>query len=548
MRISHASKAVALSAALALTLSACGGGSSETPEGNGDAQAGDTSYVVSANTTEPQNGLLPANTNEVGGGRVMDLIFTGLVSYTADGKTQNELAESIETTDSQNYTIKIKSGQTFSDGSPVTAASFVDAWNFGAAAKNAQLNSYFFESIKGYKEVSAENAKKDTMEGLKVVDDTTFTVELSQPESDFPLRLGYTAFFPLPEAAFEDPKAFGEKPVGNGPYTLAEWNHDVNLKLEVNEKYDGPRKAQNGGIDFKVYQSTDSAYQDLISGNLDVLDQVPPSQLASYQSDLGDRSVNSPYAGNATITIPGYLDHFKQGEEGNLRRAAISQAIDRQLVIDKVYQGGKVIAKDFTAPVIDGYSDSIPGSEVLTFNAEAAKKAWADADAISKWDADAELSIGYNVDGAGNKEYVEAVVNQLKNNLGINAVAKPYSSFKELREQVTERKMTGGFRTGWQADYPSLYNFLGALYGTGAGSNDGDYSNKEFDAKLKEGLAATDPAAGAEIFNQAQEILMKDLPAIPLWYQAVQGGWSENVSNVEFGWNGVPLYNEIAGK
>src|SRR5699024_8513928 len=177
----------------------------------------------------------------------------------------------------------------------------------------------------------------------------------------------------------------------------------------------------------------------------------------------------------------------------------------------KVYQGGKVIAKEFTAPVIDGYSDSIPGNEVLTFNAEAAKKAWADADAISKWDADAELSIGYNVDGAGNKEYVEAVVNQLKNNLGINAVAKPFSSFKELREQVTERKMTGGFRTGWQADYPSLYNFLGALYGTGAGSNDGDYSNKEFDQKLSEGLAAKTPEDGAKIFNEAQEILFKDL-------------------------------------
>src|SRR5699024_10194401 len=226
--------------------------------------------------------------------------------------------------------------------------------------------------------------------------------------------------------AFEDPKAFGEKPVGNGPYKLTEWNHDVNLKLDVNESYDGPRKAANGGIDFKVYQSTDSAYNDLLSNNLDVLDQIPPISLASYQSDLGDRSVNSPYAGNATITIPGYLDHFKQGEEGNLRRAAVSQAIDRQLIIDKVYQGGKVIAKEFTAPVIDGYSDSIPGNEVLTFNAEAAKKAWADADAISKWDADAELSIGYNVDGAGNKEYVEAVVNQLKNNLGINAVAKPF--------------------------------------------------------------------------------------------------------------------------
>ncbi|UYQ78445.1 ABC transporter substrate-binding protein [Glutamicibacter sp. JL.03c] len=543
MRYSHASKAVVLSAALALTLSACGGGSTDSAGGEGDG-----SYVVTANTTEPQNGLLPANTNEVGGGRVMDLLFTGLVSYDAKGAPVNELAESIETTDSQNYTIKIKSGQTFSDGSPVTAASFVDAWNFGAAAKNAQLNSYFFESIKGYDKVSAEKSKEDKMEGLKVVDDTTFTVELSQPESDFPLRLGYTAFMPLPEAAFEDPKAFGEKPVGNGPYKLTEWNHDVNLKMDVNESYDGPRKAANGGIDFKVYQSTDSAYQDLVSGNLDVLDQIPPSQLASYQSDLGDRSVNSPYAGNATITIPGYLDHFKQDEEGNLRRAAISRAIDRQLIIDKVYQGGKVIAKDFTAPVLEGYADDLPGSEVLSFDDAEAKKLWAEADKISKWDADKEFSIGYNVDGAGNKEFVEAIANQLKNNLGINATAQSFASFKELRAKVTAYTMTGSFRTGWQADYPSLYNFLGPLFGTGAGSNDGKYSSKEFDDALAKGLAATDPAEGATTFNEAQEILFKDLPAIPLWYQAVQGGWSENVSNVEFGWNGVPLYNEITGK
>ncbi|GAA0189376.1 ABC transporter substrate-binding protein [Glutamicibacter creatinolyticus] len=547
MRYSQASKALALSAALALTLTACGGGSSDEG-GNGSAEGGgDTSKVISANTTEPQNGLLPANTNEVGGGRIMDMIFTGLVSYDADGKVVNEIAESIETEDSQNYTIKIKEGQTFSDGSPVTAASFVDAWNFGAAAKNAQLNSYFFESIKGYDEVIKKDAKTDEMEGLKVVDDHTFTVELSQPESDFPLRLGYTAFYPLPEAAYDDPKAFGEKPVGNGPYKLTEWNHDVNLKLEPNESYDGPRKAQNAGIDFKVYQSTESAYQDLLSNNLDVLDQVPPSALAQFQDDLGDRSVNSPYAGNATITIPNYIDHFGQDEEGNLRRQAISRAIDRQQIIDKIYFGNKVIAKEFTAPVLEGYSDSIPGSEVLEFNVDEAKKLWEEANKINEWSG-ASLSIGYNVDGAGNKEYVEAVVNQIKNNLGIDATPEPFTSFKALRDKVTAKDMKGGFRTGWQADYPSLYNFLGALYGTGAGSNDGDYSSKEFDQKLSEGLAAKTPEDGAKIFNEAQEILFKDLPAIPLWYQAVQGGWSDNVSNVEFGWNGVPLYYEITGK
>ncbi|WP_125617018.1 ABC transporter substrate-binding protein [Specibacter cremeus] len=145
MRYTRTSKALGLAAVVALSLSACGGSSG----GGNTNSTGNATKVITANSTEPQNGLLPANTNEVGGGRVMDLLFSGLVSYDATGKTVNEMADSITTTDSQKYTIKLKSGQTFSNGEAITAASFVDAWNFGAAAKNAQLNSYFFQSIKG---------------------------------------------------------------------------------------------------------------------------------------------------------------------------------------------------------------------------------------------------------------------------------------------------------------------------------------------------------------------------------------------------------------
>ena len=87
------------------------------------------SGVVLANSTEPQNPLVPSNTNEVGGGRIVDLVFSGLVSYKADGSVVNEVAESIETTDNQHFTIKIKPGWTFSDGSAVTADSFIKAWN-----------------------------------------------------------------------------------------------------------------------------------------------------------------------------------------------------------------------------------------------------------------------------------------------------------------------------------------------------------------------------------------------------------------------------------
>ena len=545
MRYNRTSKALVLSAALALTLTACGGGGDNA----GDNGGGDKSKVITANSTEPQNGLLPANTNEVGGGRVMDLIFTGLVSYDLDGKPVNELAESIETSDAKMYTIKIKSGAKFTNGDAITSKSFVDAWNFGAAAKNAQLNSYFFESIKGYDKVSAEGSTEDTMEGLKVVDDQTFTVELSRAESDFPLRLGYTAFYPLPQAAFDDPKAFGEMPAGNGPYKLVEggWKHNVSIELVPNEDYSGPREPANGGVTFKIYSNFDAAYQDLLADNLDVLDQIPPSALQNYKGDLGDRWVNQAYAGNATMVIPSYLPEFK-GEAGQMRRQAISMAIDRQQIIDNIFFGGKEVAKEFTSPVLDGYSDSLPGNEVLTFDAAKAKDLWEKAEKIKPWPAGKAFTITSNIDGAGNKEYITAMANQISNTLPIKAELNPIPTFKEMRTLVGDKKLTGGSRAGWQADYPSLYNFLGPLYGTGAGSNDGDYSNPAFDKKLAEGLAATSVEEGNKIFNESQEILLKDLPVVPLWYQAVQGGWSNNVSDVKFGWNGVPVYNTVVGK
>lgn len=545
MRYSRTSKALGLAAVLAISITACGGNTG----GESSDKAGDTKKVITANNTEPENGLLPANTNEVGGGKVMDLLFSGLVSYDAKGKTQNEGAESIETTDSKTYTIKLKSGKTFSDGTPVTAKSYVDAWNFGAAAKNAQKNSYFFESIKGYDKVSAEGSTEDKMEGLKVVDDNSFTVELAQAESDFPLRLGYTAFYPLPEAAIKDPKAFGEKPTGDGPYKLAAdgWKHNVSITLVPNEKYDGPRKAKNGGITFKLYNSPDAAYTDVQADNLDILDQVPPSGLQNFKTDFEGRNVNSPYAGNATMTLPSYLKEY-QGEEGKLRRAAISMSIDRQQIIDKIFYGNKKIAKDFTAPVLEGYSESLPGADVLTFNPTKAKELWAQANKINPWPADKKFTVTSNIDGAGNKEYITAMTTQIGNTLGIKAELNPLATFKESRALINGKKLTGGSRAGWQADYPSLYNFLGPLYGTGAGSNDGDYSSKEFDAKLKEGLAAKTVADGNKAFNEAQEILLKDLPVVPLWYQAVQGVWSNNVTGVEFGWNGVPLYQNVTGK
>jgi len=528
----------AVVAASALVLAACGGTSSSSP--STASKNLDKTAVITANNSEPQNPLIPTNTNETGGGKIVDSLFAGLVYYDAKGAPKNEVADSVTTTDAQNYTIKLKTGWKFTNGEAVTSKSFVDAWNYGALLSTAQLNSYFFESIDGF---SYDVDSKLT--GLTVVDDTTFTVKLKQPEADFPLRLGYTAFFPLPQAAYADMKAFGENPIGDGPYKFASptaWQHNVKLDLVPNPDYTGGRKPANGGVSFVFYQSQDSAYNDLLAGNLDVLDAVPDSALAKYKTDLGDRAVNQPAAIFQSFTIAQNLPHFS-GAEGALRRAAISQSIDRKLITDKIFSATRTPASDFTSPVINGWSDKIPGSDVLKFDATKAKDLWKQADAISPWSG--TFTIGYNSDG-GHQAWVDAVTNSIKNTLGIDAQGKPYSTFKELRTDITKRTITGAFRTGWQADYPSLFNFLGPIYATNAGSNDGDYTNPAFDKLLKDGSAATSVDAANTIFQKAQEILFKDLPAIPLWYSNVTGGSATTVTNVVFGWNSQPLYYEVS--
>ena len=533
MRISRRGTGViALAVATALVLTGCSAGG--TTAGN--------SNIVSANGSEPQNPLLPANTNEVGGGKIIDSIFAGLVYYDAQGAPVNEVAESITTTDNQLYTIKLNDGWKFTNGEKITSTSFVDAWQYGALLSNAQLNSYFYDAIEGF------NYDADSpLTGLTVVDDLTFTVKLSSAQSDFPLRLGYTAFFPLPSVAYDDIKAFGENPIGNGPYKLAEdgaWKHNVDINLIANPDYIGGRKPLNGGLKIVFYASPDSAYADLVSDNLDVLDVLPDSAMKSYAADLGDRAVNQPAAIFQSFTIGESLPHFS-GAEGELRRQALSMAINRDEITNVIFDGTRTPARDFTSPVIDGWSGTLDGADVLDFKAAEAVKLWAEADAISPWTG--SFQIAYNADG-GHQAWVDAVTNSIKNTLGIDASGAPYPTFKELRTLVTDRTITTAFRTGWQADYPALANFLAPLYQTGAGSNDGDYSNADVDALFIKGNEATSLADANQAYQDAQVIMLKDLPAIPLWYANVNGGSSTLVSNVVFGWNSVPLYYSITKK
>ncbi|MFC0359970.1 ABC transporter substrate-binding protein [Kytococcus schroeteri] len=541
--------------ALSLTLTACGGGESGgSDEGKGsqtasqppiDENAKGNDKIITANGSEPQKPLIPAATVETGGGKILDMAFAKLVDYDNEGNLVNDVAESIESKDKKTWTIKIKGDRKFSDGTKVTAKSFVDAWNWGAHIDNNNLASYFFEPIAGYTDVypseEGAKAKAKTMKGLKVIDDTTFQVTLEQPYAAFPQRLGYTAFAPLPEKFFEDPKAFGEKPIGNGPYMVEKWTHNQGAKLVKNPEYVGEKKPKNGGVELKFYQTPDPAYTDLQAGKLDILDSVPDTALSTFQTDLGDRAINQPSGVFQSFSFPMYADAPYAGDSDKAKkiRKAISMSIDREGITQKLFSGSRIPAKDFSSPVVKGYDDTVCG-DLCAHDDEKAKQLLEEA---GGWSG-GPLTIAYNSDGP-HKGWVDAVCGEISNALGIECKGKAYPAFKALRDDVTEKKMKGAFRTGWQMDYPALENFLTPLYKTGASSNDGDYSNKEFDKLLEEGDAAKSEEESLKKYKEAEKILVEDAPVIPLWYSNVTGGRSDAVSNVRFDVFGVAEYHNI---
>lgn len=522
---------------VALLAAACGGGNSK--DDTSSSAGGKAGGTVTVRGCNPQNPLIPSNTTETCGGNVLEAITAKLVHYNAEtAAPENDIADKIDSTDNQNFTVTLKKGYKFSDGTEVKAHNFVDAWNYAAYGPNAQSSGYFMEPIEGFGDTQCTGtgddpckgsgkAKADKLTGLVVKDDYTFTIKTTEKVSNMAVRLGYSAFAPLPDSFKADPAAYGEKPVGAGPFKLDSWTKNTEIKLSKNASYSGKFPGKLDGITFKIYQDEDAAYNDVIANQLDVTDQVPSSAMIDdkYKTDLPDRNSQKSVGVIQTITFaptkvdPNYSDPKI--------RQAISMAIDRPTIIKQIFNNTRQPATGWVSPVVDGYKANQCG-EWCTFDAAKAKAKLDEAGGFKG----GKMTLAYNADSS-HKAWTEATCNSIKGALGVDCVATPVVDFATFRTQIASRKMKGMFRTGWQMDYPSIENFLAPIFKTGASSNDGDYSNPEFDKLLNEAAAQTDPAQANAKYQEAEALLANDMPAIPMWYSTATFGWSNKVTGVK---------------
>ncbi|MDQ7903257.1 ABC transporter substrate-binding protein [Phytohabitans sp. ZYX-F-186] len=501
----------------------------------GDSASGTGPRSVSVQIAQPRH-LLPTNANDADGAQVLSALFAPLVQYDGERRPRELAAESIKSTDHKVWTVTLKDGYTFHNGEKVTADSYINAWNYGAYAPNEQSNGYFFAKIAGYADTQAADPdgpgprpvaepKAKTLSGLKKVDDRTFRVTLSTPFTEFKAMLGDVAFYPLPSTAWKEPgvlaDGFEDALVGQGPFKLkGGWRDKSTIEVERYDAYPGDKPSVDSAA-FRIYDNLTKAYEEVRDGDLDVIRTIPAEKVGQAAKDLDGRAGGSPDSTIQFLAFPAFMPEFFKGSV----RRAISMAIDRDAIVKSVFHGAQQPARSFVAPVVSGYRENSCGAS-CQFDPAEAKRLYTEAE------GPATLQISYNDDG-GHKAWVEATCAQLQANLGVQCTAVAEPRFGDVLAKVEERKAVGMFRMGWPMDYPSMESYLNPLYSTAGSSNYAGYRNARFDNLVNDAMQAPNEGETIKKYQEAEDILARDMPVIPLRFGQLNYGYSARVKGLE---------------
>lgn len=527
---------IAATAALSsvMALAAC-----SNDEGSSSADPGDDGITVRG--CDPQTALIPSATNSPCGLNVLNAITARLVHYADDGDVTNDLAEAIKTSDSKTFTVTLKE-RNFSDGTRVTASSFVDAWNWAAYGPHNQVNAVHFAKIAGYPDVHPEDPdgeqglqqapapRSTTMSGLKVIDDRTFTITLSGADSSFPQRLGMVTFAPLPTTFFtDDGEEFAREPIGAGPFKFESYDRGESLVLSADEEYTGNQKPHVKKVVFRMYSDVESAYNDVVANALDVTDVIPAAarQDERYRDDLDDRWVASPRGQMQYLRFPD--EREDDTYDDNRLRRALSMALDRTELVKLVSADFLVPATGWVPPGVGGHEANRCGSTCLHDASEA------DDLRDNAGGYDGVIRITYNTQDPSTPsgEMWERVCQDIEDAISEPCELNPLGAlaYQRAAQDENTRDLIVVNRS---MGYPSIRDFLIAMYSRTGPENINDFLSARVNAALA--TAATRPSvdAGNDSFQNAEERLVDNMPSIPLWYVNTVGGYSERVENVKF--------------
>lgn len=488
-----------------------------------EAQEEPAEFII-VNGAEPET-LDPHLISGVPEHRIYMSIFEGLMTY--DPETAQPvpgLAKSWEISeDGTVYTFKLRE-TTWSDGVPITAQTVVDSWLRMLDPETAAPYAWFPNMfIKGAAEYNSGDAGPEAV-GIEAVDDYTFRLELVGPLPYVLGALPHYSFAVVPMHVIEEHGKEWTNPdnfVGNGPFTLEEWQPQQKISVVPNDTY---WDADVVSLDRVVYLPIDdnnTGYNMYINDEADWMTTVPLDMMDSAK--LRDDYHNAPYLGTYYYTIQNQKDPF---DDARVRKA-LAMAFDRETLVEKVTKGGQVPATSMV-PDMAGY----PGIEGNGMDVERARELLAEA-GYPDGEGFPVFEILYNTSEA-HKKVAEYMQEQWAENLNIECdlVNQEWSTYLSTRRQ-------GDFqvaRAGWIGDYQDPNTFLD-MFLSGAAMNGGDYENERYDELIQQ---ASQMPAGEDRFEVLQEaesiFIEQDQGVIPIYHYTTNnmvdltewGGWYVN--------------------
>jgi oligopeptide transport system substrate-binding protein len=524
-------KLLALILGLSLVAAACGGdddddgGQAAAPEE--EAQQGGEITDLGTFVGDPPEHIDPALNVTLDAYQVVNAVYDGLTDIDSSDPDNPEIvpqvAESFESNeDATEWTFTIRDGLTFADGEEIVPSTFQRSWERASDPEFAGDYSYLFNFIEGGAEKLDGTA--DTLTGVEADDENmTLTVTLSAPYSNFDAVAGFQLFMPVPEAAGTDAATAADwengEMFGNGPFKLEAPRTDTEIVLVPNTEWDGtvypdldlPEQPYLDRITFQVTADPDTSYNSFEAGEGQT-GQMPPGRIneavSAYANTL-DVSILGSYHFDVNLRDP-----VLGGEENKLLRKAISQSINREEINEAVYEDSRTVSNGVTPPGIPGWKADL--CDDCLYDPELAQEnfdAWtAEGNELTE-----PLRIQYNL-GAGHENVVAIMIDNLAE-IGIQAVEEGIDT-ETYFTQMADGACTI-CRAGWFADYPTYDNFMYDLYSTDSlGGNNYGYSNPEFDELVADAKQTVDPDEQAQLFQEAETILLDDVGVIPIvWYR-----------------------------
>lgn len=501
-------------------LAACSkpGTSNQAAQSASASPGADTQITLRrGNGAEPDT-LDPARSSAVWENNIISDLNEGLMTMDADGHPIYGAAISNTVSpDGLVYTYKLRDGLKWSDGVPVTAEDFVFSFQRILDPKTAAQYASVLYPIKNAQAVN-EGKLPPSAVGVRAIDDKTVEITLEHPAPYLPTLLTHQTAQPTPKHTIEK---YGEKwttggiMVTDGPYKLAEWIPNSDVKLVKNPFYYDADKVQIEVVYYYPIQDNTTELDRYKAGQLDFTDNIPVREISRLKKELPGEVHIHPYMANSYLQIN---VHKKPFDDVRVREA-LDLAIDREIICDKILNAGEIPAYSFVPPGMANYE---AGAELsfksLTMDQRRAKARELLAQAGFGPSNPLKFTYRY-MEGPDSRRVAIAVAGMWKE-IGVQADllnTEPRVHYNALRTQDFEVA-----DAGWVADYNDAQNFLFLMESTSGQMNYSKYANPKYDTLMHQAAQTLDLKARAALLREAEQIILDDAPVIPEYFAATR--------------------------